>query len=224
MNEFQIFFDHLHDPAFLAHRYGEMFYIITFFWTAFEGETFVVIAGFLAQKGYLNIYELFVAAWLGSCVGDQVVFMLGRRYGERILKNFPRIKPKIDRATGWIDKHAVAFILCYRFVYGVRNVSGVALGLSHVSWRKFAIWNAIAAFVWALSFSGFGYLFGDVSDAFHKQEDVSYGVREVMLSGLALFAIILAVRFAIKRCCREKNHASKKNHKGVFPKIGKITD
>jgi membrane protein DedA with SNARE-associated domain len=194
------FLDHISDPAWLAYHYGALFYLITFCWTAIEGETFVIIAGLLAQKGYLNIVLLFVAAWLGSFCGDQIVFAFGRRYGMRILDHFPKIEPAVLRSLGWIDRYAIAFILSYRFIYGLRNVSGIAVGLSHIPWKKFAIWNAIAAFVWALAFSGFGYLFGDViGHIHHKEEVVSGGVRQVTLSMLGLFALIIAIRLAIIR-------------------------
>jgi membrane protein DedA with SNARE-associated domain len=200
MTEFQPFLDHIGDPSFLAHRYGALFYLITFFWTAVEGESFVIIAGLLAQKGYLNIFLLFLAAWLGSFAGDQIVFALGRRFGMRILDHFPRIEPGVLRALGWIDRYAIIFILCYRFIYGVRNVSGIAVGLSHVPWKKFAIWNAVAAFIWALVFAGFGYLFGDViGHIHHKEEVVSGGVRQIMLSMLGLFALIIIAKLAAIR-------------------------
>lgn len=205
MSEIQLFLDHVDDPAFLAHHYGALFYLITFCWTATEGETFVIIAGLFAQKGYLNIYLLFLAAWLGSFFGDQVVFMLGRYYGTRILHHFPRLEPGVKRAIGWIDRYAVIFILCYRFVYGVRNVSGLAVGLSHVPWKKFALWNCIAAFIWALAFAGFGYLFGDViGHMHHKEEVVTVSVREVLLSGLGLFAFVIIAKMAILRWQRRK--------------------
>ena len=198
--QLQLFLDHIDDPAYLAHHYGALFYLATFLWTAVEGETFVIIAGLFAQKGYLNIGLLFVAAWLGSFCGDQIVFALGRRFGMRILDHFPRIEPMVERALHWIERYAVIFILCYRFIYGVRNVSSLAVGLSHVPWKKFAIWNAIAAFVWALAFAGFGYLYGGViAHLHHRQEAVTGGVRQLMLSMLGLFAFIIIAKLAAMR-------------------------
>jgi membrane protein DedA with SNARE-associated domain len=205
MNELQLFLSHIGDPSYLANHYGALFYVITFCWTAVEGETFVIIAGLLAQKGYLNIDGLFFAAWLGSFFGDQIVFMLGRRYGMRMIKHFPKIKPGVERAVAWLDRYAVAFILSYRFIYGVRNVSGVAVGMSHLSWKKFALWNCTAAFVWALTFVGFGYLYGNVlSHMNHKQQVVEDSVRQIMLAMLGLFALavvgkLISIRFSRMR-------------------------
>ncbi len=117
----------------------------------------------------------------------------------------------MERAIGWLEKYAVAFILSYRFIYGLRNVSGVAVGLSHIPWKKFAVWNAIAAFVWALSFAGFGYLFGDLfAHLHHKQEAVSGGVRQIMLSMLGLFALVIIAKLVAIRC-QQCHNRKKKN-------------
>lgn len=198
MNEIHNFIDHLGDPAYLAHHFGGLFYVAMFLWTVIEGETFVIIAGLLAQKGYLNIYGLIVAAWIGSFVGDQIVFFLGRRYGHRILHHFPKLEPAVDRAIGWLETYAVVFILSYRFIYGVRNVSSIAVGLSHISWKKFACLNALAAFIWAVAFAGFGFLYGKLLGHMHHQtEAVAGSVRQITLSMLGLFALIVTLKLSV---------------------------
>ena len=182
----------------LIENHNDFFYFFTFMWTALEGETFVIFAGFFAQKGLLNIWLLFLAAWLGSFTGDQIFFFTGRRYGIRILDHLPKLKPAVDRSLGWLARHAAAFILVYRFMYGIRNISGVAIGMSKLPWQKFMFWNAIAAFIWAVAFIGFGYLFGDaLQHIHHKSQVVDNSVRQIMLSALGLFAFIVAIRLAI---------------------------
>ena len=181
---------------------GDVFYLITFIWTALEGETFVIFAALAAQHGLLNIWALFLAAWLGSFCGDQVYFFLGRRYGTRVVERFPHLKPKLDKVFGWLERYAVLFILSYRFMYGVRNVSGLAIGMSKLPWRKFAVLNALAAFVWAAVFCSVGYLFGDVIEHLSRRRDeiegkVNFAVREFMLVALvlAVVAVVLRVLF-----------------------------
>ena len=183
--------------AHLLNEYGEAaIYPLTFAWTALEGETFVIFAGFLAQKGKLNIELLFLAAWLGSMFGDQVLFAVGRQYGVKFFDHFPRLKPGVLRAVSWLERHAVLFILSYRFMYGVRNVSSIAVGMSHMPWKRFAVLNAIAAFIWAGSFVGFGYLFGHLIR--HRREDtVATSVHEITLGVLAVFAFIIIMRLAV---------------------------
>lgn len=181
-------------------QYGDLFYLVTFIWTALEGETFVIFAALAAQKGLLNIWMLFLAAWWGSFCGDQVYFFLGRKFGTRILARYPKIKPKTEWALKAIEKYHVIFILSYRFMYGVRNVSGLAVGLSSLTWRRFAILNLIAAFVWSASFCGAGYLFGNALGIKRGQENeaVDYTVREITLTVLGLFVMLVLVRLGVK--------------------------
>jgi membrane protein DedA with SNARE-associated domain len=198
----------MHEIRELIQLHGNLFYLITFLWTALEGETFVIFAGFAAQKGMLNFGWLFIAAWLGTFCGDQVFFFTGRRFGLRILDHLPKLKPAVDRSLSWLEQHAVGFILAYRFMYGIRNISGIAIGMSHLSCRKFMIWNAIAAFVWATVFAGFGYVFGDViAHMHHKTQQVEESVHQVMLAGLGLFIFIITARLAISAYQRRRKKA-----------------
>ncbi|MDR3424889.1 MAG: DedA family protein [Alphaproteobacteria bacterium] len=188
----------MHDIRLLIHHHGDLIYLITFLWTVLEGETFVIFAGLAAQKGMLNVWLLFLASWSGSFCGDQFFFFLGRRYGLRILDHLPKMKPAIDRSLGWLERHAAAFILAYRFMYGVRNISGLAIGMSHLSARKFMYWNALAAFIWAAAFTGFGFLFGDViAHMHHKNTVVEGSVRQITLSMLGLFLLIVCFRLLV---------------------------
>ncbi len=179
-------------------QYGEWFYLLTFVWAALEGETFLLFAGFAAQRGYLNIELLCAAAWLGSLCGDQIFFWLGRRFGTRILTRFPALNAKIERVTGWLARYAIVFILSYRFMYGVRNVSSIAIGMSRLRWQTFAFWNAIAALIWAMAFSGFGYFFGDMV-ARLPQTEITSDVQQTMLAILGLFALLFILRQIVVR-------------------------
>jgi len=179
----------------LISQYGEWFYLLTFVWAALEGETFLVFAGFAAQRGYLNIEALVIAAWLGSLCGDQLFFWLGRCFGTRLLTRFPTLKAKTGKVIDWLERYAIVFILSYRFMYGVRNVSSIAIGMSQLRWQTFAFWNAIAAFIWAAVFSGFGYVFSDViGNLSHNETAVTTGIKETMLAILGLFVFLLVLR------------------------------
>ncbi len=189
---------------------GDLCYLIVFLWTALEGETFVIFVSLAAQKGLLNVWLLFLAAWSGTFLGDQLLFLAGRRYGERILNRFPKLKKPVDLCLQWLERHAPAFILSYRFIYGIRNVSSFAIGMSHLPWKKFLFWNAIAAGVWAASFTGFGYFYGAFIDHVRPEPDTLFaGVRQFMLSALGLFILIVGFRALVVKLHR-------KNMKGLL--------
>ena len=72
--------------------------LIVFFWTLFEGETVVVVAGYLVHQGLLAPIPVAVAAFLGSVLSDQAVFFMGRhRIGSRYV--FLHGFPKSDKAN-----------------------------------------------------------------------------------------------------------------------------
>jgi membrane protein DedA with SNARE-associated domain len=190
----------------LIQNYGDWIYLIAFFWAALEGETFVIFAGLAAQRGYLNMFELIAAVGLGSLMGDQICFWLGRCYGTHLLDRFPKLQAGVNIAIIWLEKHAVGFILSYRFMYGIRNVSSIAIGMSHLTWQKFAFWNAIAAFAWAVAFSNVGYAFGGLVANVPEGEDViASRIHQGMIIVLGLFVLVMGFRVISTRL--HKHHA-----------------
>jgi membrane protein DedA with SNARE-associated domain len=144
----------------LIRAYGGWFYLLTFVWTFIEGETFVLVAGFFAAQGLLSGPALLVAAWLGSFAGDQCYFWIGRRYGLRLLSQRPQWRMPVDNALTWVKRYDKWFILSFRFIYGVRNFSSFALGISGIDWRRFLALNFLAAMLWAVVYVGGGYFCG----------------------------------------------------------------
>ena len=147
-------------------EYEAWVYPLTFLWTFLEGETFVLFAGYAVHLGHLDFTMLVLSAWGGSFAGDQLYFFLGRRYGRGLKRRFPRWGSRADGALALLERYDALFILSFRFIYGVRNVSSFACGLSQVHWRRFFVLNFIAAGLWSLSFVGIGYLFGQAMHTF----------------------------------------------------------
>jgi membrane protein DedA with SNARE-associated domain len=74
--------------------------------TFFEGETFLVLAGFAAHQGYLDIPWVILAAFIGTLTGDQVFFYLGRRHSalvQSILSIYPHWLTRLGGFAGHID-------------------------------------------------------------------------------------------------------------------------
>jgi membrane protein DedA with SNARE-associated domain len=135
-------------------------YWVLFVGTFLEGEAILLLAGFLAFQGYLNVLGVICTAWAGSFLGDQFYFYLGRLKGKGLLKRFQSIARKFREALKLIEKYGnfVAFIS--RFTYGFRIVLPIILGITNLAPRTFLLINLVSAFTWAVAFSLGGYLFG----------------------------------------------------------------
>ena len=68
----------------------EFGYFALFLGTFFEGETILVLAGFLAFRGYMDLKLVMIVAFLGSYAGDQLWYFLGRKHGRKLLARKPR--------------------------------------------------------------------------------------------------------------------------------------
>lgn len=178
----------LHDVYSVIEAYGALVYAIAFLWAFLEGESFVILGGAASFHGALGFTALALAAWSGSFLGDQFYFFLGRRFGPRALARWPRFQAPTDKALKMLERYHVGFILTFRFIYGVRNVSSFAVGMSAISWRRFAALNFVAAGLWAFAFAGAGYLLARAFEALLGDIAKGFG-----LGMLAFFLLALSV-------------------------------
>lgn len=180
---------HDFDVMDLLKRYG---YYVILAWTFLEGETVVILAGMFSKQLHLDPWLIALCAFCGSFLSDQVMFSLGKYKGEAVLRYFPRIARNVDKAAGLFKKYDTILILGFRFVYGVRNVTPILLGISGVSHKKFFALNFIGAGVWALTFS-FGGLY--VGQAFMRAMGVvGHGIFYILVLTLALAGLIWYIR------------------------------
>jgi membrane protein DedA with SNARE-associated domain len=191
---------------------GACFYVIAFVWTFLEGETFILFAGFAAAHGLVDPWLLLTAAWLGSFSGDQFYFWLGRHFGVRLLNRFPRWRYSVDAALHWLERHDAGFILSFRFIYGIRNISSFAMGLSAIRWDRFFRLNFAAAGLWAAIFVAVGYFLGQAFNA--VLGDLARSFSLVMLG---VFVALGAGMWLLHRAQRRRQLRVPPGAKAVLP-------
>jgi membrane protein DedA with SNARE-associated domain len=140
-------------------------YLAVFAGTLFEGETILVLGGFAAHRGHLSLPVVMVVAFAGSLLGDQTMFWVGHVYGSALVKKWPSLKRRIDRVRPLLDRFGSIVALFFRFLYGLRNVTPLAMAVGGFSPRKFVLLNAIGAAVWAVAVASLGYLLGEAVEA-----------------------------------------------------------
>lgn len=150
----------MHAQQFLKEYLELHGYWVLFIGTFLEGEAILLLAGFLAFQGYLNILGVIGIAWAGSFIGDQFYFYLGRRKGRGLLKRFHFVARKFRGALKLIEKYGNFVAFVSRFTYGFRIVLPLILGITNLASRTFLWINLGSAFTWAVLFSLGGYLFG----------------------------------------------------------------
>lgn len=172
-------------------------YWAIFLGTLFEGEIFVVIAGFLAHHGYLQLKLVILFALLGSLLGDQFYFYLGRRKGRKFLEKRPTWKKKIDKIQHCLEKHQNLLMLGFRLFYGFRTITPFVIGLSGIGARKFSSLNAIRAFIWAIVVSIAGFIFGKTLNL--VLDELKHYEINVIVAILMIGIVIWTIQFYRKK-------------------------
>lgn len=141
-------------------------YLAVLVGTFLEGETILILAGFAAHRGYLELPWIILAAFIGTLFGDQLFFFLGRRHSGFLLKHKPHWRPRLEKVQRWFNNYQLLIILGFRFLYGIRTITPFALGMSQVPLRLFIPLNIIGALLWAVVIGVAGYLFGQALEIF----------------------------------------------------------
>lgn len=161
-----------------------------------EGETIVIIAGFLAHRGHLDLPWVMVTAFVGAFSADQFFFQVGKRKGKAVLEKKPHWEPRVDRIRRFLVGYQVIAILSYRFVYGMRTITPIVIGASGFSTLRFVVLNFCSTLLWAIVVSTAGYYFGHL---FHKLlQDVQHYEIIIMLVIVALGGAVWFYRYRLK--------------------------
>ena len=104
--------------------------------TFLEGEVSLLLAAYMAVRNVLEIEWVALCAFLGTFASDQLWYYLGRRHGRALLERKPHWQPLGERASALIKRYPDLWVLCFRFLYGLRTVMPLTIGLSGYSWRR----------------------------------------------------------------------------------------
>jgi membrane protein DedA with SNARE-associated domain len=109
----------------------------------------------------MNLIDSIIVAALGGFVGDQIYFYLGRFNRKWILKEFNQHRRKFAKARMLLKKYGIGVVFIQRFIYGMRTIIPMTIGVLNYDAKKFAIVNLISAFVWASLTIVPSYIFGE---------------------------------------------------------------
>jgi membrane protein DedA with SNARE-associated domain len=132
-------------------------------------ETSVITAGVVASSGDLSLPLVILFAAAGAFAGDNTSYFVGARYGTRINDRFfqsEKAKARIAWAQRQVQERGGELIIIARFIPGGRTVVTLSSGTLGYPWRRFVLFDAIAASIWALYAALLGYLGGH---AFEEQ-------------------------------------------------------
>ena len=128
------------------------------------GQTIVILGGFFAKLGLLNLYVVMILAAIGAVAGDVIAFVRGRRSGldpiTRWGKYFLIKESHIEKTRKVLDRHTGKALIFGRFNPFTRALMPYLAGASGIQIKKFWLYDTIGAVSWAILSVMIGYVFG----------------------------------------------------------------
>src|SRR5829696_7207703 len=184
----------------LIEHYG---YVVVLFGVMLEstgiplpGETILLAAGVLVQRGHLDLGDTIAFAILGAVVGDQIGYWVGREGGRPFVLRWGRylfITPeRLARAEAFFERHGGKAVVLARFFSGLRVFGALVAGISRMRWLTFLFYNALGGVVWATAVVLVGYFLGSSIGL------VERWLGRATLALLAVLAVVVAFYLAYR--------------------------
>ncbi|MDE2041344.1 MAG: bifunctional DedA family/phosphatase PAP2 family protein [Patescibacteria group bacterium] len=153
---------------------GQGGYVILFICTLLEGipvigmavpgHVAIIIAGFLARIGTLDLRFVMATSIAGAVLGDYLGFLIGRHYGvafiERLRPYFFVTNAHIEKARQLLARHTGKAMVLGRFMPATRALMPFIVGTSSTSAARFWFFNVIGGISWTVASVLLGYIFG----------------------------------------------------------------
>ena len=184
-------------PFFIYILIGAIVFIETGILLAFfiPGDSILFAAGFVAAtRSDTNIVILISIIVLAAFFGDQVGFVLGRKYGRNYLgkSERPFIQKMIQRAEDFYEKYGWTAVVLARFYPWIRTFMPPIAGLGKMNYYKFLSANIFGAILWGAGITTLGFYSSSIPalDGSSKQ--------------IAGFFIVLTIAITLKNYIKAK--------------------
>ena len=161
------------------------------------GDSILFAAGFVAAtRSDTNIVILITIIVLAAFFGDQVGFVLGRKYGRNYLgkSERPFVKKMIKRAEDFYEKYGWTAVVLARFYPWIRTFMPPIAGLGKMNYYKFLSANIFGALLWGAGITTLGFYAASIPalDGSSKQ--------------IAGFFIVLTIAITLKNYLKAKRN------------------
>jgi membrane protein DedA with SNARE-associated domain len=130
-------------------------YIGLFLYSLGGGFVALIGAGVLSFMGKMDLTTSMTIAFVANAIGDVMLFYMARYQKSMMMDGLRKHRRKLALSHVLMKKYGSWIILVQKFVYGIKTLIPIAIGLTKYDFKKFAILNVFSSAVWALTF-GFG--------------------------------------------------------------------
>ncbi|MDQ1263068.1 MAG: hypothetical protein QG559_69 [Campylobacterota bacterium] len=130
-------------------------YIGLFLYSLGGGFVAIVAAGVLSYMGKMDLTLSIAIAFIANALGSFMLFYMARYQKSMMMDGLRKHRRKLALAHILLKRNDSWIIVVQKFIYGIKTIIPITIGLTKYSFKKFAFFNIAGAAAWALVF-GFG--------------------------------------------------------------------
>ena len=149
-------------------------YAILFLWVLVEqlglpipSVPVVLTAGTLSATHRVSLAGSLTAVLLACLLADSTWYLLGRRYGNAVLKLLCRLSFEaatcVTKTEGYFTRRGPVTLLFAKFVPGLSTVAAPIAGQTGMRYPRFVAYDLAGSLIWALAYLLAGRFFGDLA-------------------------------------------------------------
>jgi membrane protein DedA with SNARE-associated domain/rhodanese-related sulfurtransferase len=123
----------------------------------------LVIAGAIAAAGQISLLGLFVWSVIACLAADCAWYVIGERYGIRVLKMLCKISLEPDSCVSQtqtrFERWGINSLVIAKFIPGLAIIAPPMAGAMRIGWPRFVFLSTCAAILWVGSALALGVLF-----------------------------------------------------------------
>jgi membrane-associated protein len=152
------------------------------------GDSLLFTAALLNARIGLSLPVLIISAAVAAIAGDQVGYLIGKRLGRRLFRPDAHVfKTKyLDQADAFFAKYGAQSLVLARFVPVVRTFVPPIVGMSHLPYRRFLLWNVVGGVAWATIASLAGFWLGRIPFIAHHVDLIAVAIVVLSIVPVAI--------------------------------------
>ena len=159
-------------------------------------ELLLTFIGYSVSQGRLTYVVALGSAFIGSITGITISYFIGLKLGLPFLKKFGPImyitEERIEFTRRLFQRWGVLVLFFGYFIPGIRQISAIIAAISHISFRKFALYAYSGGLVWSITFLALGQFLGK---SWLQAEQY---IDEIMLYAIGLFVLVGFIVFTTR--------------------------
>lgn len=198
------------------------------------GSIAVIVGGFLAAHGTMNLKLLFIFVVFAAVAGDSLSFHLGKTKKIAFKQENKFFKPELlSKGKDFFEKYGAKSIFLGRFIGWVRPVIPFTAGLFKLDTKSFLFWNILSGLLWGVSHLALGYFFGrswQLITLWSTRVSILFAILTVFLvlfyllkwfalrKGKLIYQLFISLWHSVKEAVLENSEVQElvKNHRTFF--------